>query len=137
MKKEKEERLAYEAYRSNGYSGHLHPGGSPLSGSKRGGYTYGGSGHGSYHPYQRHPPRYVAQNFKNRSVIFGKSDSGTESPDATDAAAPSPKGVKGTLQRSRSQQQIVQSLCPALTSTGILEETITKISFCPLLAANI
>ncbi|KAH7399539.1 hypothetical protein BKA66DRAFT_452038 [Pyrenochaeta sp. MPI-SDFR-AT-0127] len=119
MKKEKEERLAQETSRYNGYPGHVHSGGPPLSGSKRGGYTYGGSGYGSYHPYHR-PQPHVAQKFKNRSVVFGKPDSTTESPDSNEAVTTPPKAGNGTLQRSSSQQQIApRTLCPALTSTGV------------------
>ncbi|KAF1840496.1 uncharacterized protein K460DRAFT_209482 [Cucurbitaria berberidis CBS 394.84] len=130
MKKEKEDRLAYEAYQSDGYSNYGHSGGAsetgysnsyrPVTGPKRGGYAHGGNGYNLYHPYQRSQPPHIAQKFKNRSVTFTKSDVVIESSGANEAGTLSPKAANNTIASQSSQQQIEpKTLCPAFTSTGV------------------
>jgi hypothetical protein len=127
MKKEKQDQLAHDAHPSGGYAGQTrHYDGSYSSGPMRGGYKYSGSGsgHQSYHPYQRAHHAYGATKFKNRTVVFNKPD-GSVAPHGTQAATEAGYKHSSTAHSPQSSQQQTepQTLCPALTSTGISNDT--------------
>ena len=122
MKKEKQDRLAQDAHPYGGYAPQTrHYDGSHGSGPMRGGYKYSGSGssHQPYHPYQRAHPTYGATKFKNRTVVFNKSDGSTAPHGAQAATSESGYSSNDTSPQSSKQQPEPTTLCPALTSTGI------------------
>lgn len=140
MKKEQELRLARET-QSNGYSGYDPAFGSnasqrPFPVSKRGGINQNGSGR-SYHPYQR-PPLPHVHKFKNRSVVFSKSHSSTVPSKEKGAAIPTPGSTSAThLQQGSQQKTETKTLCPALTSTGILDAKPRSTFLFPSYVSNV
>lgn len=143
LRKEKEEQVANQLYnpdrcphgqgtRSNHSRNHVSTGaessgvsGFNYRGSFRGGYGHRGRAHASFHPYSRSS---AAQPFKNRSVTFNHSDASAESSDAGDRASPRRRHTTNQSLGHNSRPQLqVNSLCAALTSTGIFDEE--QISF--------
>ena len=140
MKKEQQDRLAHS---SNGYTAHAshHNGGaasiysnsassytsrgrgtynsSYRGGTQRGAYAYGGRGAASYHPYQRPQPPHGATKFKNRTVVFNKSDASAEAPSVESPSASGSVSLSAVHSRQNSQPPTEpKALCATFTSTG-------------------
>ena len=138
MKKEQQDRLAHS---SNGhaaseppYSGSVAPAYNATSnytprgrgnyntsyrgGPQRGGYAYGGRGAASYHPYHRQP-LHGATKFKNRTVVFNKSDASAEASGTESVSAPGSAPLSNVHSRQNSQPPAEpKTLCATFTSTG-------------------
>jgi hypothetical protein len=120
LKKEKEERETQQSHLGGpGYYGARGGYNAYRAAPKRGGYAYGSS-RGSYHPYQRPQP---PQKFAHKTAVFNK-------PEPTTTNETSHQPTKDVFSTPRGQQQIEpKTLCPALTSTGIFDETTSTVSF--------
>lgn len=117
LKKEKEERLANKTKHFSTDSGSQGMFGTYQRSSGRGGFAHRGRGYGSYHPYQRSP---AAHTFKNRSVTFNASDASAESSDTGDITSPRRRPINNQNLGFNSKPNFESnSLCPALTSTGV------------------
>ncbi|KAF1932469.1 uncharacterized protein M421DRAFT_292994 [Didymella exigua CBS 183.55] len=132
MKKEQQDRLAH-GYTADGYAAPTYH--SPASGynprgrgaynpyrggPQRGGYAYGGRGATSYHPYQRPPPSHGPAKFKNRTVVFNKSDASAETPGAEGVSAPGSAPLSTAHSRQNSPLATEpKQLCATFTWTGI------------------
>lgn len=88
----------------------------PGPGYQRGGYTSHRGRGGSFHPYNRPTPA-----FWNKSAIFNKSEHSADSSDAE--SRPSKPPNTNVAAESGHQQTEHPILCPALTSTGIFDDT--------------
>jgi hypothetical protein len=132
MKKEKQDRLAQDAHPPNGYAGQTRQhDGSYGSGPMRGGYMHGNSGHRPYHPYQRAHPVYGATKFKNKTVVFNRPEGSAALHGIQTTTPGSRLSHDNTSHSTLSSQQQTEpkTLCPALTSTGISDDTANRYPF--------